>query len=153
MNGSPAMLSLFTGDPLAPGTPAPPFILPDEEGNVFILNQQRGKNVILIFYPGDNTPVCTKQLCEVRDQWEALLEKNVVVFGVNPQPAQSHTAFRSKHQLPFPLLVDAGKRVAKLYKAGGLIINRTVYLVGPDGVIRYAKRGKPSISEVLQAAQ
>jgi peroxiredoxin Q/BCP len=140
--------------PLPPGTPAPPFILPDEEGNVFVLNQQRGKNVLIVFYPADDTPVCTSQLCEVRDMWEALAAKNVVAAGVNSFAAERHQRFRQKHNLPFPLLVDAGQRVARIYRAGApFVVRRTVYLIGRDGVIRYSRRGRPPIAEVLAAAE
>ncbi|MCP5114182.1 MAG: peroxiredoxin [bacterium] len=137
--------------PLKVGTPAPPFICPNEEGRVFVLNQQRGKNVVLVFYPGDHTPVCRKQLCEMRDKWELLTEKGVVVFGVNPQSGESHKRFREKFQFPFPLLVDSAKRVAAAYKADGLIVKRTVYLIDKEGVIRFAKRGKPPVEEILAA--
>jgi peroxiredoxin Q/BCP len=71
------------------------------------------------------------------------------VFGVNPFSRASHRRFRDKHRLPFPLLVDNGQRVAKLYKASGLWIKRTVYLIDSEGIIRYAKRGNPSVDEVL----
>lgn len=138
--------------PLPVGSPAPDFTLPDDQGNAVGLSGLRGRNVVLVFYPGDDTPVCRRQLCEFRDRWDHAKERNTVVFGVNPQAAASHTRFREKHALPFPLLVDAGRRVAGLYRAGGWIVRRTVYLIGPDGVIRYARRGKPAPDEVLAAA-
>ena len=112
----------------------------------------RGRNVVLVFYPGDETPVCTRQLCEFRDRWEQARARNVAVFGVNPGGPARHARFREKHALPFPLLVDEGRGVARLYRAGGLLIRRTVYLIGPDGIIRYARRGKPDPEEVLAAA-
>ena len=108
--------------------------------------------MVLVFYPGDDTPGCTKQLCEFRDGWEAAKARGVEVFGVNPQSAQSHLKFREKFHLPFPLLVDRGRKVAALYHANGLIVKRTVYLIGPDGVIRFARRGKPTPAEVLAEA-
>jgi|YNPMSStandDraft_1061717.scaffolds.fasta_scaffold03840_4 peroxiredoxin Q/BCP len=144
------MFSLFS-KPLAAGTPAPPFICPDEEGNVFILNQQRGKFVVLVFYPRDETPGCTEQLCELRDNWEALRARNAIVVGINPGSAASHRAFRARHKLPFPLLVDDSRRVAGLYRAAGLLVRRTVYLIDPKGVIRFSARGRPSISELMAA--
>ncbi len=140
--------------PLALGSPAPPFILPDEEGNVFVLNQQRGRNVLIIFYPADDTPVCTSQLCEVRDLWERLKEREILAVGVNSFDAAKHQRFKRKHNLPFPLLVDAGQRVAKMYRAGApFVVRRTVYLVGKGGTIRYARRGKPPIEEALATAE
>jgi peroxiredoxin Q/BCP len=147
------MFSWLFSNPLPVGSPAPPFILPDQDGNVFILNQQRGKNVVLVFYPGDDTPVCRRQLCEFRDSWETVKARGSVVYGVNPQSSDSHSKFRGKYNLPFPLLVDNSQRVAKLYKAGGLVVRRTVYLIGKDGTIRFARRGKPSPEEVLAAAE
>lgn len=137
--------------PLKVGTPAPPFICPNEDGEVFILNQQRGKKVVLVFYPGDDTPGCRKQLCEIRDKWTLLKEKGVAVFGVNPQSEESHKKFREKFEFPFPLLVDSGKRVAAAYKASGLIVKRTVYGIDKEGIIRFAKRGMPPVEEILSA--
>ena len=112
----------------------------------------RGKNVALVFYPGDDTTMCRKQLCEFRDRWEQARMRNVMVYGVNPQGAGSHAKFREKFKFPFPLLVDAGQKAGALYHTNGLFVKRTVYLIGPDGAIRYAKRGKPAPEEVLAAA-
>ncbi|MBM3739730.1 MAG: peroxiredoxin [Acidobacteria bacterium] len=144
------MLSWFSG--LLPvGSEAPGFILPDQEGAVFVLNLNRNKNVVLVFYPGDNTPVCTAQLCEIRDDWGKLQAAGVTVLGINPGAAEKHKGFRAKHSLPFPLLVDNGKRVAKLYHCDGPIVRRTVYVIGKGGKIAFAKRGKPPVSEILGA--
>ena len=145
------MLDWLFSDPLPAGSPAPVFTLPDQDGNSVSLAKLRGRNVVLVFYPGDDTPVCRKQLCEFRDQWEQARRQNVQVFGVNPAGAASHLKFQEKYRFPFPLLVDAGQRVAGLYHASGLFVKRTVYLIGPDGVIRYAKRGRPDPAEVLAA--
>lgn len=112
----------------------------------------RGHNVVLVFYPGDDTTVCRRQLCEFRDRSSEAAAKNTLVFGVNPQNAASHHRFRANSKLPFPLLVDRGQRVSELYHARGLIVKRTVYLIGPDGVIRYTRRGTPPPDEVLAAA-
>lgn len=147
------MLSWLFSDPLPVGTDAPPFTLKDEQGNVVSLLQHRGKqNVVLIFYPADDTPGCTKQACEVRDQWSLLSGHDVAVYGMNSGSAESHRKFRAKYRLPYPLLIDEGKRVAGLYNAGGLIIRRTVYLIGKDGKIKFAQRGMPSPSEVIAHA-
>lgn len=146
------IVSWLSSDPLAIGIPAPDFSLPDESGRLVTLSTLKGKNVVLVFYPGDDTPGCTRQLCEFRDRWDALRERGIQVFGVNPQSAAAHAGFRAKFQFPFPLLVDKGRTVAKLYLASGLIVKRTVYLVGPDGAIRFARRGMPKPSEVLAAA-
>ena len=126
--------------------------MPDEAGNAVDLKQLRPKNVVLVFYPGDNTPVCRAQLCEFRDRWEQAKMRNTLVFGINPGAAASHAGFRTKNKLPFPLLVDAGQKVGALYHTTGILVKRTVYLIAPDGTIRFAQRGKPSVEEVLAKA-
>jgi peroxiredoxin Q/BCP len=137
--------------PLEVGTVAPDFSIPDQDGSRVTLSALRGQNVVLVFYPADNTSVCTKQLCEFRDRWTDVKARKAVVFGVNP--ARRHADFREKYHFPFPLLYDEGQKVAKLYLANGWFVpKRTVYLIGPDGVIRYARRGKPEPKEVLEAA-
>ena len=146
------LFGLFS-DPLKPGTMAPPFTMKDQDGNEISLLKLRGKNVILFFYPGDNTPGCTKQACDVRDSYRAVKSKNAVVFGVNPGSADSHKKFVSKHELPFPLIIDRDQQVAKLYNCDGLIIKRTVYLINPNGVIKFAQRGMPKMAEVLKYAE
>ena len=147
------MISWLWSDPLAVGVKAQDFTLHDEGGHPVSLSALHGKNVVLVFYPGDDTSVCTKQLCQFRDHWKQAGEKNTVVFGVNPWSASSHVKFRDKFKFPFPLLVDSGQKVAAMYHANGLIIKRTVYLIGPDGVIRFARRGVPPPEEVLAAAR
>jgi peroxiredoxin Q/BCP len=144
------MFDLFS-NPLAVGTPAPEFALPDQDGNLVTLAGLKGRNVVLVFYPADDTTICTKQLCEFRDQWTLAQQKNAVVFGVNP--GKKHSQFRDKYKFPFPLLFDAGQKVGAEYRSKGLVVpRRTVYLIGPDGIIRYARRGKPEPEEVLAAA-
>ena len=138
--------------PLPPGAKAPGFTASDEAGNQVHLAALHGKYVLLVFYPGDNTPVCTKQLCDLRDSWDYVKSRKVEVFGVNPKNAASHAGFRARHHYPFPLLVDKGRRIASLYKANGVFIRRTVYLIGPDGRIVFSKRGTPAPAEVLAAA-
>jgi peroxiredoxin Q/BCP len=146
------VLDWLFSEPLAVGETAPAFSLPDQDGKIVTLGDLRGRNVVLIFYPGDDTTVCRAQLCEFRDRWAQASTRNTLVFGVNPQSAASHGRFRERSKLPFPLLVDRGQKVGELYHARGLIVKRTVYLIGPDGVIRYARRGKPNADEVLAAA-
>jgi thioredoxin-dependent peroxiredoxin len=146
------MFSWLFSDPLPVGTKAPDFTASDDQGHVVKLAALKGKNVVLVFYPGDDTSVCTAQLCEFRDNWQRAGSHNTVVYGINPSGSKSHEKFREKYQLPFPLIVDQGQILAELYHANGLIVKRTVYVIGPDGVIRYGKRGKPSVGEVLAAA-
>ena len=147
------MLDWLFSKPLAVGELAPEFSLPQQDGSPVTLSALRGKNVVLVFYPADDTSVCTKQLCEFRDAWSDVKTKNAVVFGVNPARGPRHQTFRDKYSLPFPLLVDQGQKVGRLYHSNGPgVPRRTVYLIGPDGVVRYARRGKPDPAEVLAAA-
>jgi thioredoxin-dependent peroxiredoxin len=146
------MFGLFSS-PLTPGTPAPPFTMKSHDGQVVSLLSLRGKNVILVFYPADETPGCTAQVCELRDSWQSIRSRNAVVFGVNPGNAASHDKFVQKHSLPFPLLVDEKQQTAKLYNASGLFVRRTVYLIDPEGVIRFAERGSPKPAQVLKHAR
>lgn len=144
---------MIFSQPLPAGSPAPDFTLPDQDGNLVTLNLLRGRNVVLVFYPADDTSVCTRQLCEFRDRWLLVQQKNTVVFGMNPAKAGSHKKFRDRYQFPFPILIDRGQKVGAAYRARGFVVpRRTVYLIGPDGVIRYARRGKPEPEEVLAAA-
>jgi peroxiredoxin Q/BCP len=147
------MFSWLFSEPLRVGDDAPDFALADQDGKTVALKGLRGRNVVLVFYPADETTICTKQLCEFRDNWALAQAKDTLVFGVNPAGARKHTAFRAHHQLPFPLLVDSGQQVAARYHANGLIVKRTVYLIGKTGKIRYARSGKPDPSEVLAAAE
>ena len=146
------MLSFLYGQPLPVGELAPDWTLPDQDGNSVTLRDLRGSNVVLIFYPRDETPVCRAQLCEFRDSFATVTAAGAQVFGINPGSNKSHTQFRDKLQLPFPLLVDVTGKVAEQYRAKGFLWPiRTVYLVGGDGRIRFSKRGKLSPHEVLAA--
>jgi peroxiredoxin Q/BCP len=147
------VLDWLLGAPLKVGTRAPDFTALDQDGKRISLSALRGKNVILVFYPADDTAVCTKQLCEFRDSWASVKSKNAVVFGVNPAAPGKHDKFRKKHDLPFPLLVDENQKIARAYNSAfSFAPRRTVYLIGPDGLVRYARRGKPTPAEVLAAA-
>ncbi len=147
------MLSFLFSDPLPVGQDAPDFTLRDQDGNPVTLAALRGKNVVLVFYPADETTLCTKQLCEFRDNWTLAQSKDAVVLGINPGNEQKHGRFKANHNFPFPLLADPGQRVGADYCTKGLIVKRTVYLIGKSGKIRYAKRGKPVPEEVLKAAE
>jgi peroxiredoxin Q/BCP len=147
------MFSWLFSNPLPVGQNAPDFALRDQDGNSVSLGHLRGKNVVLVFYPADDTTICTKQLCEFRDQWRLAQSKDAVVLGINPGGEQKHAQFRANHNFPFPLLADPGQRVGADYRTKGLIVKRTVYLIGKSGKIRYAKRGKPVPEDVLAAAE
>lgn len=118
--------------------PAPDFTLEDEQGRPFTLSARRGEKILLVFYPGDNTPVCTRQLCDYRDGVEAFADLGVSVVGISNDTAGSHRSFKEKHRLPFPLLTDADLQVASKYDCKGLMgMKRSVYLLDEKGVIRY----------------
>ena len=104
-------------DPLPVGDVAPDFSLPDQDGITVSLASLAGKNVVLVFYPADETTICTKQLGEFRDSWSKAQEKNTIVLGVNPAGQERHAKFRTHHKFPFPLLVDKGQKVAESYHA------------------------------------
>ena len=95
--------------------PAPDFTLPDHDGNRVSLSDFRGKKVVLYFYPKDDTPGCTTQACELRNNLRSLEERNAVVLGVSPDTVASHRKFREKFDLTFPLLADTGHDVAERY--------------------------------------
>lgn len=139
------------------GEAAPDFTAADDQGHTVTLSQFRGKSpVVLVFYPMDGTPVCTTQLCEFRDAYAELQARGMVVLGVNPGSEGSHRQFVERQKLPFPLVVDEGKRIARAYKTvlgwGVLsITNRSVYVVGTDGKIAFAQLGKPTPQEILKA--
>lgn len=137
---------------------APPFELPDDQGGTFKLEDQKGQKVLLVFYPGDNTPVCTAQLCEYRDGIEAFEGLGVKVVGISHDGEESHKKFRAKHSLPFTLLTDADHTVARQYDSKGLLgTKRSVYLVDEEGIIRYRhvesvaifRRSKDELLEVI----
>jgi len=117
---------------------APDFVLEDDQGGQFSLSEHAGEKVLLVFYPGDNTPVCTKQLCDYRDGVEAFEGLGVKVVGISNDGAESHRKFRAKYELPFSLLTDPGLKVAAKYDSKGMLgMKRSVFLVDEEGVIRY----------------
>lgn len=143
--------------PLTAGDEAPDFTLRDADGRDVALASFRGtSNVVLIFYPKDQTPGCTKQLCTARDDRAAYDAAGTAVFGVNGDDADSHRRFIAKHGLTMPLLVDPGLTVAKRYDAvvglGPLkIVNRTVVGIDRRGRIAFYERGIPATERVLAA--
>jgi len=147
------MLSWLFSKPLPVGQDAPDFTLHDQDGASVSLVSLRGKNVVLVFYPADETTLCTKQLCEFRDKWTLVQSKDAVVLGINPASEFKHARFCANHGFPFALLADPGQQVGARYGAKGLIVKRTVYLIGKSGKIRYARRGKPAPEEVMAAAE
>ena len=120
------------------GDPAPDFEL-DGTGGRFKLSDHLGERVVLLFYPGDNTAVCTKQFCSYRDNAEAFGALDATVVGISSQSLESHEGFSAKHDLNVPLLADEGGEVAKLYGAHAPVVGtkRAVIVVDEGGVVRH----------------
>lgn len=145
------------------GDPAPGFELLDETGTTRKLADYLGKPVVLFFYPKDDTPGCTKEACNFRDDYSSYQDVNAVLLGVSPDDSKSHTKFINKYDLPFPLLADTEKEVVKAYEVWGTKkmfgkeyqgVSRTTYLIGADGKIaKIFKKVKPAehSQEVLEA--
>lgn len=143
-----------------PGRPAPAFELPDQDGRPWRLADHSGKRLLLVFYPGDDTPVCTRQLCEYRDGLEDFEALGVDIVGISADDAASHRAFRARRDLPFPLLTDADLSVAERYGCKGLLgMKRAVFLLDADHVVRYAhveavavfRRGREELLKEIRA--
>jgi peroxiredoxin Q/BCP len=143
-------------------TEAPPFALKDQSGAEVASRDLKGKWVVLYFYPKDDTPGCTKEACNFRDNHGAIQAKGAVVLGVSGDSEASHQKFRQKYELPFQLLADPGNEVARAYGAWGTKQNygktyegiiRSTFIIGPDGrVAKVWKRVKPDAhgAEVLK---
>ena len=127
------------------GIPAPEFELPDETGAIHRLSDYRNKNVLLYFYPKDDTPGCTTEACNFRDDYSAYQKADVVILGVSPDSPASHAKFKAKFDLPFHLLADEEHKVCEQYGVWGLKNNmgreyegviRTTYLIDGNGKIK-----------------
>ena len=151
------------------GKPAPDFALTDGNGKTVTLNDFAGKDLILYFYPKDDTPGCTKDACGFRDGWKDLAKAGAVVVGVSADGAESHKKFAAKYKLPFPLLSDPDRSVMKKFGAYGEkmmygkktvgVIRSTVW-IGPDGRVKRhwkkvanAEAHPDQVLEALRAAQ
>lgn len=148
------------------GKPAPAFTLTDADGKAVSLADFAGRDVIVYFYPKDDTPGCTKEACGFRDLWRDIQKTGAVVLGVSPDGAAAHQKFAAKHKLPFTLLSDPDKKVMAKYGAFGEkvlygkktvgVIRSTVW-IGPDGRVRkhWAKVAKAEAhpAQVLAALQ
>ena len=131
--------------PLQENIPAPDFTLKDETGSVHKLSDYKGKNVVLYFYPKDDTPGCTTEACNFRDNYSAYEKAGVTILGVSPDSVASHAKFKQKFHLPFTLLADEDHAVCELYDVWKLKkmygkeyygVARTTYLISTDGMIR-----------------
>ena len=141
------------------GDQAPDFTLKDGEGNEWTLSDQRGKAVVLLFYPGDDTPVCTKELCSVRDHWSEYQATGAEVVGISTNSVESHDKFANKYDLPLTLLADEKGEVRDKYGANSLLPGRTAraeFVIDHEGKLAYKKVRpiglfRPSDEEVLGA--
>lgn len=150
-------------NPIRAGMEAPDFTLQSDSGTSVTLSGLRGRPVVLYFYPRDDTPGCTVEACEFRDAWGDVEKAGAVVIGVSPDDVPSHGRFRTKFQLPFPLLADPDHRVAELYGVWGeksmygrtfFGILRTTFVIDPGGRVRQVfERVKPKghAARVLEA--
>jgi peroxiredoxin Q/BCP len=121
------------------GNKAPEFTLPSTKGDISLSKMLKKGAVLLVFYPGDDTPVCTKQLCNYRDNLDSFGDLGVQVLAINPQSQDSHKKFATKHNFPFPVVSDAGKKICDKYGAVSFLgtTKRTLVLVGRDGKIKW----------------
>ena len=148
---------------LQAGDIAPPFTVATSGGGKISLSDYLGRNVILYFYPKDDTPGCTKEACAFRDHFAEFKKKGAVVFGVSPDPVKSHDKFVEKFKLPFTLLADEDKKIVEAYGVWGeksfmgrkyLGVYRVTFLIGPDGKIKKiwpAVKPEEHAEEVLAA--
>jgi peroxiredoxin len=134
---------------LSVGDPAPDFTLPSTQGSVTLSKLLGQGAVLLVFYPGDDTAVCTKQLCNYRDNLGVFQGLGVQVVAINPQSASSHERFAKKHDFPFPVVADEGGRTTAAYGARGLLgmTKRALVLVGRDGRVKWQKTDFPIFFE------
>jgi len=122
-------------------TQAPDFTLKDGDGQDWRLSDHRGKVVVLLFYPGDETPVCTRQMCSLRDRWDDYLATGAEVVGISSDSIESHKNFAAHHELPLRLLSDSDGTVSRLYNARSLIpgrVARAVFVIDAKGILRYS---------------
>lgn len=149
--------------PIQAGIQAPDFVLPDENGDERKLSEYRGKPVVLYFYPKDDTPGCTTEACNFRDDYSQYEQAGVEILGVSPDSPEKHSKFKKKYQLPFTLLADEDHTVCELYEVWGkkrfrgreyMGVLRTTYLIDSKGeIVKVFENVKPSdhSSEVIEA--
>jgi len=141
------------------GDIGPDFTLKDGKGEAWTLSEHRGKVVVLMFYPGDDTPVCTKEMCSVRDHWSDYQATGAEVVGISTDSVDSHDKFSQKYDLPLRLLSDEKGEVRDLYGANSLLPGRTAraeFVIDPEGKLAYQKVRpiglfRPSDEDVLAA--
>ena len=149
---------MATPKPVYIGDPAPDFTLPGASDKNYSLSQFRGQTVVLVLYQGDDTLVCTKQLCAYNNELSQFASVNAQILAISAQDIASHEAFSAKQGYKFPLLSDTDKTVANLYSVVGLLglLKRSVFVIDANGVIKYAHRSvlgvkfRP-VSELIKA--
>ena len=120
--------------------PASDFALEDSSGHEWILGDHKGQVVVLFFYPGDETPICTRQMCSLRNRWYDYAATGAEIVGISTDSVESHKSFIENHKLPLRLLSDPDRRVADAYGARSLIpgkVARSVFVIDANGIIRY----------------
>jgi peroxiredoxin Q/BCP len=143
---------------LAIGAKAPLFEADSTMGKIRLADAVGKRPVVLIFYPKDETPICTKQLCSVRDSKEQYAQYDALVVGVNPGTLEEHRKFADKFQYDFPLISDRGEAIRQLYDVGLQLLpflgqQRIVFVIGKDGRIAYARKGNRPTKEILAALE
>lgn len=148
---------LGSGTGLAAGAKAPDFSLEDQNGRRVSSADLRGRNVIVYFYPKDDTPGCTREACSFRDQYTDFTDAGAEVYGISSDSPASHRAFAAKYELPFTLLSDPGGKVRESFGVPatlGLLPGRVTYVIDKQGVIRHAFNSQLSparhVAEALQ---
>jgi peroxiredoxin Q/BCP len=145
-----------TKDKVKVGTVAPDFTLPSQAGEMVSLKDFSGrKPVVLFFYPKDDSPGCTKEVCAFRDNFEEFSKLDVQVIGISSDSVESHRRFAAKHDLSFPLLSDEGGNIRRLYgvpKTFGLIPGRVTYIIDKEGVVRHVFSSQLSVQRHVQEA-
>ena len=122
------------------GDPAPDFELPGTGGKTYRLADYRGGKLVIAFYPGDFTAVCTKQFCSYRDRGEQLDGLGAAVLGISPQSVESHERFSEEKRLNVPLLADEDKALARAYGVlAGPLVRRAIFIVDEEGIVRHRK--------------
>jgi peroxiredoxin Q/BCP len=150
-----------TKDKVDAGSKAPNFTLPSQSGEMVSLEDYIGtKPVVLFFYPKDDTPGCTKEACAFRDDYDQFEKLDAEVIGISSDSVESHRRFAKKHDLPFTLLSDEGKKVRRLYgvpNTFGLFPGRVTYVIDEEGVVRHIFSSQlgveQHVAEALKALQ
>lgn len=143
-------------DDLIPvGSRVPDFEALDQEGRPHRLaDLLETRHVVLVFYPADFTPGCTRQLCAVRDDWSEFEQREAIVLGVNPADVETHAKFAEEYGFPFPVISDTDARIAAAYGASGenpAFPQRTVYVIHKDGRVALAERGMVTHEKIFAA--